>query len=347
MKRIWWVIGMVFVVCLLTGAMAFGEEPVYLGTAIRSLTNPYHAAWAKGAEMFAEWAGLKDYNVILTCEGSSEKQLNDIKALVARSKGNVVFCIDPNQSTDAVAIANELEKSKVYFLTFWNKPDDVRVSDYKYWVCHVTFDNRASGYNTAKILFDTIGGKGKVFALQGLLGNSAAIERWEGFQKALKEYPEIELVGWEAGDWLKTKAYNLVSNALTAYPDIKAVWCANDDMATGAIEALRARGLAGKVPVSGVDAIPEMITAIQKGEAVATVSSDAYWQGGMGLAIALAAKKGDIKVEELPENKREWIAKSILVTKENIDWYIQNYVEGKPEYDWTNYWERWVRGINE
>ena len=125
------------------------------------------------------------------------------------------------------------------------------------------------------------------------------------------------------------------------------MWYANDDMATGAIEVLRARGLAGKVPVSGVDAIPEMITAIQKGEAVATVSSDAYWQGGVVLAIALAAKKGDIKVEELPENKREWIAKSILVTKENIGWYIQNYVEGKPEYDWTNYWGRWVRGINE
>ena len=41
-----------------------------------------------------------------------------LKALVARSKGNLVFCIDSNQSTDAVAIANELEKSKVYFLTF-------------------------------------------------------------------------------------------------------------------------------------------------------------------------------------------------------------------------------------
>jgi len=347
MRKILVIAGLCLLVGLLGSVSAFAEEPVYLGTAIRSLANPYHAAWAKGAEMFAEWAGLKDYNVVLTCEGSSEKQLNDIKALVARSKGNVVFCIDPNQSTDAVAIANELEKEKVYFLTFWNKPDDVKVSDYKYWVCHVTFDNRASGYNTAKVLFDAIGGKGKVFALQGLLGNSAAIERWEGFQKALKEYPEIELVGWEAGDWLKTKAYNLVSNALAAYPDIKAVWCANDAMATGAIEALRARGLAGKVPVSGVDAIPEMITAIQNGEAVATVSSDAYWQGGMGLSIALAAKKGDIKVEELPENKREWIAKSILVTKENIDWYVKNYVEGTPQYDWTNYWERWVRGIRE
>lgn len=86
------------------------EEPVYLGTAIRSLSNPYHAVWADGATAFANSLGWKDYNVIQTCEGSSEKQLNDIKALVARSQGNVVFSIDPNQSTDAPAIANELEK---------------------------------------------------------------------------------------------------------------------------------------------------------------------------------------------------------------------------------------------
>jgi ribose transport system substrate-binding protein len=340
---------LVFVVCAvwLVGYGAFAEEPVYLGTAIRSLANPYHAMWAEGAKAFAHSLGWDDYNVILTCEGSSEKQLNDIKALVARSKGNVVFSIDPNQSTDALAIANELEKNQVYFVTWWNKPDEVRVTDYKYWVCHITFDNRASGYNTAKILFDAIGGKGKVFALQGLLGNSAAIERWEGFQKALKEYPDIELVGWEAADWEKVKAYSHVSNALIAHPDIKAIWCANDAMAIGAIEALRARGLAGKVPVSGVDAIPEMITAIKNGEAVATVASDAFWQGGMGLSIALAAKQGKIKVEELPENKREWIAKTILITKENVDWYIQNFIEGKPQYDWNNYWERWVRGIRE
>ncbi|HHT09170.1 MAG TPA: sugar ABC transporter substrate-binding protein [Atribacter sp.] len=323
------------------------EEPVYLGTAIRSLSNPYHAVWADGATAFANSLGWKDYNVIQTCEGSSEKQLNDIKALVARSQGNVVFSIDPNQSTDAPAIANELEKSSVYFITWWNKPDDVSVADYKYWVCHITFDNRASGYNTAKAIFDAVGGSGKVFALQGLLGNSAAIERWEGFEKALTEYPEIELVGWQAADWEKVKAYNHVSNALIADPDIKAIWCANDSMAIGALEALRARELVGKVPVSGVDAIPEMITAIKNKEAIATVASDAFWQGGMGLSIPLAVKQGKIKMEELPENKREWIAQTILITQENIDWYIENYVEGTPEYNWNDYWGKWVRGIKE
>jgi len=75
----------------------------------------------------------------------------------------------------------------------------------------------------------------------------------------------------------------------------------------GALEALRARESIGKVPVSGVDGIPEMITAIKNGEAVATVSWDGFWQGGMGLSIPLAVKQGKIKIEELPENKREWM----------------------------------------
>ena len=82
-----------------------------------------------------------------------------------------------------------------------DKPEDLHVSDYKYWVSHITFDDTGIGYDTGKALFKAIGGKGKVFAIQGLLGNAAAQGRWNGFQKALKETPSIELVGWQAGDW--------------------------------------------------------------------------------------------------------------------------------------------------
>jgi len=54
-----------------------------------------------------------------------------------------------------------------------------------------------------------------------------------------------------------------------------------------------------------------------------------------------------LKSKNYQKNKREWIAESILITQENIDWYIENYVEGTPEYDWNDYWGKWVRGIRE
>lgn len=339
----------VLVVALICAATlgVSAQAATYLGTSIRSLQNPYHATWAKGAEAYAVSKGWKDHNVIQTCEGSSEKQLNDIKALVARSQGNVVFSIDPNQSADALAIANELEKDHVYFVTYWNKPGDLNVKDYKYWVSHITFDDNGIGYETGKALFKSIGGKGKVFGIQGLLGNAAAQGRWDGFQKALKENSNITLVGWQAGDWEKTKSYNAVSNALVADPDIKAIWCADDTMAIGALEALRSRNLNGKIMVSGVAGTQEVVMAIKKGEAAATAGIDAFWQGGMGLSLAIAAKTGKIDPSQLPDNKREWMAGAVMVTADNVDSYIKNYIQGSPKIDWNDLWGRWVKGTNE
>jgi ribose transport system substrate-binding protein len=307
-------------IVLIMGIFSFGyaADPILLGVSIRSLANPYHAALGEGGKLYAQFLGQEENYVILASEGSSEKQLNDIKALIARSKGEVVFLVDPNEAQDSLAIAIECEKQKVYFVTQWNKPDDVKVSDYKYWVTHIGIDSVTTGYETAKTLFAAIGGKGDVFAVQGMLGNNAAIGRWEGFQRALKEYPGINLVGWEVGDWQKAKSFNLTANALIANPDLDAVWCANDSMAMGSLEALRANG-----------------------EAVATASTDPLWQAGEGLAIALAAKEGKIDVAKLPENKREWEAPSVMVNSDNIDWFMENYIDSHPEYDYDNYWERW------
>lgn len=281
-------------IVLIMGIFSFGyaADPILLGVSIRSLANPYHAALGEGGKLYAQFLGQEENYVILASEGSSEKQLNDIKALIARSKGEVVFLVDPNEAQDSLAIAIECEKQKVYFVTQWNKPDDVKVSDYKYWVTHIGIDSITTGYETAKTLFAAIGGKGDVFAVQGMLGNNAAIGRWEGFQRALKEYPGINLVGWEVGDWQKAKSFNLTANALIANPDLDAVWCANDSMAMGSLEALRAKGLAGKVPVAGADAIPEMLEAIKNGEAVATASTDPLCRLEKVWQLLLQLKRG-------------------------------------------------------
>jgi ribose transport system substrate-binding protein len=110
----------------------------------------------------------------------------------------------------------------------------------------------------------------------------------------------------------------------------------------GAIEALRAKGLEGKIPVVGIDAIPEMINAISAGEATATVSSDPYWGGGMALSTALAAYQGKIDVKSLPKDSRCYNGKTILITPDNVEWYLKNYIDGFPEYDWEDYWGRVV-----
>lgn len=345
MKRFLNISIVVLIGLFLVSSLVFAADETSLGTAIRSLENPYHADWAAGGDMFAATVGYP--HVIQTCEGSSEKQFNDIKALVAKTGANVVFCVDPNESPNCVPIAKALEEAGVYFVTFWNKPDDLKVWDYPHWVSHITFDGVSAGQYIATELFKTFKtpNKGKIIAVQGMLANAAAIERWEGLALALKANPGVEMVAYEAADWDRAKAFEKVSSMLVAHPDVDGVWAANDNMAMGSLEALRAAGLAGKVKVCGVDGIEEMIRAIAKGEAAATALPDPKWQGGIGLSIALAAKEGKINVSSLPKEKRQFYATMVNINADNIDEIIKTYLEGTPEFDWTDYWGRWLRGI--
>ncbi len=245
--------------CILAGLLvalmavtAQAAEGTILGVSIRTLTNPYQANFKVGGEMFGGTVGLEV--VTLTCEESSEKQVNDIKSLVARTQGDVVFMIDPNEATDILPIAIALEQSGVYFGTWWNKPEDVKVWDFPHWVTHIAYDGISAGKWTAEQLFASFPtpNKGKFIALQGMLANSSAQERFVGLNQALAENPGVEMVAVEAADWDRTKAYEKTKNMLVANPDINGVWAANDNMALGALEALRERGLTGKVLVTGV-----------------------------------------------------------------------------------------------
>ncbi|MCL2544957.1 MAG: sugar ABC transporter substrate-binding protein, partial [Clostridia bacterium] len=150
--------------------------------------------------------------------------------------------------------------------------------------------------------------------------NTAAINRRIGLEQALAEYPDIVTEGtWDTGNWNTHEALALVETWLSAYPDVGGVWCANDNMALGAIQALDKAGLKGTVGVVGVDAIPDIVEAVRDGYAVATVSSNGYLQGGFTLAICYAAWTGLIDVAELPAEYREFATPSVLVTIDNAE----------------------------
>lgn len=335
------------VTSLFATAQAESTTPTTLCTAIKFLDNPYHIDWIAGGEMFAESVGLKDYLVNQACQGSSEKQVNDIKALVAKTNGNVVFNIDPNQSPDVVPIVKALEDAGVFFVTWWNKPDDMKVADYDHWVAHITFDGVSASHFISTALFNTFKtpGKGKILAIQGQLANSAFIERWEGLQNALKEFPGVEMVAYGCAEWDRQKAFEMVTNMLVSHRDIDGVWCANDSMAMGALEALRAAGLAGKVKVCGVDGTEEMIRAIAAGEAAATAAPDAKWQGGLGLSMAYAAKEGKLDVAAIPAEKRQFYATMVNIDASNANAWIKDVIEGTPVYDWNSYFDRFLKTI--
>ena len=331
---------------LLTATAAAGT---ILSVSTRTLTNPYQANYKVGGELFVKQEGKGKELVVLTCEGNSEKQVNDIKSLVSRAQGDVVFMIDPNEATDVLPIAIALEEAGVYYSTWWNKPDDMDVWDFPHWVSHMAYDGVAAGRTAGEILFKTFKtpNKGKIVALQGMLANYANQSRFDGLQEALRNNPGVEMVATESADWDRSKAYEKTKNLLIANPDIDGIWCANDNMALGALEALRERGLVGKVQVTGCDGVDEVFEAIKKGEIAATVFQDSKFQAGISLTHALAAKQGKLKVADIPKEKRQFFVEAVYVTPENIAEFEEKYIKNTPVYDFDDMYSSFYRTMED
>ncbi len=309
---------------------------LYLGVSIRGLENPYIATIKVGMEMFAKYLdsiGQKYVMQVLDSQGDSAKEVDNMRQFAAKAGGNAIAYADPNEDTIAYSLAEAMAQSGGYLGTAWNKPADVGPSDLNpNWVIHTSPDNVVGGYNIAKVLFDSMGGKGKIFVCQGMLGNTAANDRYAGLQKALKEYPDITVAHDDTANWATDKALSLVETWLTQTPDVGGVWCANDNMATGALQALDAAGLKGKVGVVGIDANTDIVEAVRDGNATATVSSNGYLQGGYTLAICYAAWAGLINVEELPEDYRVFATPSLLIDTPEA---ASKYLGSTPEFDFS------------
>ena len=348
MKRVFYLVTILIVLGLFlsVGLFASGEGetakgPTTLVVCIRGLDNPYHANYAVGARELGKKLGLPVD--VLTSEANSQKQFADLRAEIAKTGGNMVASVDPNEAPDVVPIAKMLEEAGVYWVNWWNKPPDVKVTDYPHWVSHVAFDAVGQGYYNANELFKTFEtpNQGKIIAIQGMLANNAAIGRFQGLQDALKENPGVTLLQWETAEWDTTKAYNITKALLAAYPDVDGVWCANDNMGMGSIQALKEAGLAGKVLVTGTDGNPEAFDAIKAGYMTSTEFQDSRYQAQLGLSMCLDAKEGKLDVANLPTKHRSWLIPGVKVNRENVDEFVREYIDKMPEYDLSDFFANW------
>lgn len=307
---------------------------------IRSLSNPYTVTWSKGGEAFAKSIGAD--HVTLVTEGNSERGIADIKAILAKTAGNCVVNIDPNDSPDARAIVEACKAAGAYVVTQWNKPADLHPWDFNpNYVAHIAYSGVPYGKAMAETLVKAMGGKGAIVGLGGIESNVPAIERKAGLMQALAANPQVKLLDFQVANWSASEALEKVNAWLTQFGDqIGGIWAANDDMALAAVEALRADGRAGKVPVTGTDGIQLAMESILKGEMVGTAAWDPFWQGGMGLSIAYHAKIGKFVPANEPKDHREFYIKGEVVTAENAQAFYDAHFKSMPTLDWDDVWGR-------
>jgi ribose transport system substrate-binding protein len=313
--------------------------PITLEVSIPAPAESHPSPFADGANTYAKLMGLSAD--VIAFQPASGKQLADIKAAIARTGGYAVFFVVFSSSPEAVSIARTLEQAGVYWVSGGPKPPDLKAWDFLHWVAHIGYDGFAAGSFTATELIKTFKtpGQGKIIALQGRLDDPTNAERWQGLQKVLTD--RIQLVQWDSAQGDRTKAHDSVRAMLAAHPDVDGVWAENDEMAMGAIQALKEAGLAGTVKVTGCGGDPEMLDAVSEGLAAATVVDDRRYQAELSLAMALEAKQGGLDVASLPHKDRMFEISGLDVDSSNAGQALRDYAGATRWYDLTSFFARW------
>lgn len=154
-------------------------------------------------------------------------------------------------------------------------------------------DDVAAGRQEATQMVEALGGAGNVVVLQGPLGSSPQLDRGEGIDSVLAENTDLKVLAQDTANWKRDEAVNKMKNWISAFgDDIDGVIAQNDDMALGAIQALREAGMTG-VKVVGIDGIEDGLNAVQAGDMVGTSLQHGTVELATGLAVAAKLVRGE------------------------------------------------------
>jgi ABC-type sugar transport system substrate-binding protein len=182
-----------------------------------------------------------DLGVELIFSDGQQRQENQIRAIRRFIAQRVdVIGVSPVVETGWDSVFQEAKDAGIPIILVDRRadvPEDL-------YTTYLGSDFIEEGKNAARVMVDLLVGEGKIIELVGTVGSAPAIDRAVGFREVLQDYPEMEIIASESGDFTRAKGEEVMGDLLKVYGDeIDAVYAHNDDMAIGAIEAIEAYGL--------------------------------------------------------------------------------------------------------
>lgn len=315
MKKIFaLILALAMVVCMFAGCSK-DETPdeKEILVIVKNSTAPFWISVMDGAKAAGEELG---YTVtcktpVDTAEGSgNEQQANLCEEAIVSGVSCVVLA--PVDSEAVVPATKKINEAGIPIVNL-----NTKIADETQYKTFCGLENINQGYNTAKAMFELMNGEGKIFIIEGSTGAQTSIDRVKGFEKALAEYPNIEVVAQQSANYSRADALNVVQNLLQAHPEVNAILCCNDEMALGTAEAIDAAGLTGSIMVSGQDANDDAVAALKEGKITVTSFGNPYMQGYTAVQAAVDILEGK-EVESFYE------VETLVVTKENADTFKNN-----------------------
>ena len=283
-------------------ASSGGEIKYVVGLAMNTQTNPFFVDVKDGCQKAADELGIELH--ITDAQDDPNIQMKDVENLITKKPDAII--IDTCDSDAIVSSIEACNEAGIPVLTMDREANGGEV------VSHIGYDAIKSGRMAGQYLVDTLGGKGKIVELQGIMGTNVAQNRSQGFNEIMKDNPDMEIVACQVADFDRAKGMSVMENILQANPEIDGLYAANDEMLLGALEAMDAAGRTDDIVKIGCDAIDDTIEAMKAGKVEATIAEPPFF---LGKAIVQAA----YDYLEGEEIESYVILDNELVTQDNVD----------------------------
>jgi len=249
----------------------------------KNRTNPAYGAARLGADRVAQRLGAQTLHFVPDKGDDPDEQSALIdRALAMRPDA---FVLAPVHATRVNAAIARIQASGIPLFGFVNPIPVGRC------VTYVGSDDSQLGHAIARHLFAHLHDRGRMLVISGPVASVTSIARVRAFEDAAAKHPEIAIVGTCVGDYDREVARDAVARWLAANEKPDACLAANDVMALGALDALRAARR--KAVVVGVNAIPEAIAAIKSGEMLATADFNAMRMAALATECAVRHLRGE------------------------------------------------------
>lgn len=282
----------VLVVTLLVGALAgttFAQD-YRISVVLKALNSDYWKTVEAGANAAAEDFGVEISVVGPSAETQVQEQFDMLQDQLTREIDALV--VAPLRPTATVAVFEQAKALGIPVLLIDTDAD---------WDDKATFigtGNYDAGAMAGKYFMEKMPEGGDVVIIRGAMGDLTHDERVNGFVDAVKG-SNINVVRTLAADSERGKGMDVMQNMLMALPNIKGVYCSNDEMALGALRAVEMAGAEGII-IMGFDGSPDALKSVRDGGLTGTVKQDSYGIGYYGIEYAVKLLNGEQIDKRIP-----------------------------------------------
>ncbi|MFC5474955.1 sugar ABC transporter substrate-binding protein [Paraherbaspirillum soli] len=302
-------------VCALPALPALAQTPAAakpkVALVMKSLANEFFLTMENGAKEHQK-AHAAQYDLLangIKDEQDTASQIKIVEQMIVSHVNGLV--IAPADSKALVPVIKKAVDAGIIVVNIDNKLDDAALKEKGITVPFVGPDNRKGAKLVGDYLAKQIKSGDKVAIIEGVSTTTNAQQRTLGFKDAMST-AGAKVVDVQSGQWEIDKGNKIASNILNAHPDIKALLAGNDNMAIGAVSAVKAAGKTGKVLVVGYDNINAIKPMLKDGRVLATADQFASQQAVFGIEQvlnAVAGKKTQNSLGGTVETKVELVTK--------------------------------------